>query len=700
MDDNKLKSVIQAEIDDAIGTVYTETSNNRATSLEYYLREPYGNEVEGKSSIVTGEVAEAVDGSLPQIMKIFTATKQAVVFEPVNEGDSEGAEQATTYINHIFYKDNNGFEIMHDWFKDGLLQKVGVVKCYWDDKKDVSIEKYYDLTDDELALIAQDDEVEIISQSTNEEAIEEPNQIDPMTGMELEMPPTIIRTHNIKVRITVDKSSVKIENVPPEEFLISKEAKTIADSPFVAHRKMMTRSDLIAMGYDADVVSNLSDGVDDFSPEKQSRFSAGEMPDNDSLDESMQTVEYYECYLRTDYDEDGIAELRRVCYAGNEILYDEECDYIPFHSVCPIPIPHKFYGQSLADRVMDIQLIKSTVIRQMLDNLYLTNNYRVGAVEGQVNLDDLLTSTAGGVVRMKNPNAIVPLTVQSSAGQSFPMLEYLDSIQAKRTGVSDAQQGLDPNALQNVTATAVAAMTNATQGKLELIARIFANTGVSSLMKGILHLVNKYQQKERIIKVNNKFIPMNPREWTTQYNMSVNVGLGTGGKQEQLATMQMILAKQEEIIKGYGLSNPLVNLKQYRDTLAKFVNMAGFKDDEQFLQEITQEQADQFAQQASEKQSDPQVEAAEALAKAEIMKAQMKMQADQAKLELEKQELELKVQKEMLELQQKQIQFEKEMALKELELAQKAQNDDKKTDIAQSKELINALDKINNIAGM
>jgi hypothetical protein len=219
-------------------------------------------------------------------------------------------------------------------------------------------------------------------------------------------------------------------------------------------------------------------------------------------------------------------------------------------------------------------------------------------------------------------------------------------------------------------------------------------------MKGILHLVNKYQQKERIIKVNNKFIPMNPREWTTQYNMSVNVGLGTGGKQEQLATMQMILAKQEEIIKGYGLSNPLVNLKQYRDTLAKFVNMAGFKDDEQFLQEITQEQADQFAQQASEKQSDPQVEAAEALAKAEIMKAQMKMQADQAKLELEKQELELKVQKEMLELQQKQIQFEKEMALKELELAQKAQNDDKKTDIAQSKELINALDKINNIAGM
>ena len=160
----------------------------------------------------------------------------------------------------------------------------------------------------------------------------------------------------------------------------------------------------------------------------------------DSNDESMQLVEYYECYLKTDYDNDGIAELRRVCYTNNEILHNEECDYIPFHSVCPIPIPHKFYGHSLADRAMDLQLIKSTITRQMLDNLYLTNNYRVGAVEGQVNLDDLLTSTAGGVVRMKNPNAIVPMTVQSNAAQSFPMLEYLDSIQAKRTGISDAQQ--------------------------------------------------------------------------------------------------------------------------------------------------------------------------------------------------------------------------------------------------------------------
>lgn len=695
LDDNKLRSVIESEIDDAIGYLETETTDERQQALEYYMREPYGNEVEGKSSIVTGEVAEVVDGAMPQIMRVFTSSDDAVQFEAVNQGDEPIAEQATVYVNHIFYKDNNGFEIMHDWFKDALLQKVGVVKAYWNDETDTTTEKYYGLNDDELMMIMQDEEVEIVEQNTTivQEAV-----FDEMTGMEVS---PALSSHDVKVKRTVNKGKIVVENVPPEEFLISKRARTIEDSPFVAHRKMVTRSELIAMGYDEKTVMGLSTGdALEFSPERIARYTRGENPtDMDSNDESMQLVEYYECYLKTDYDNDGIAELRRVCYTNNEILHNEACDYIPFHSVCPIPIPHKFYGHSLADRAMDLQLIKSTITRQMLDNLYLTNNYRVGAVEGQVNLDDLLTSTAGGVIRMKNPNAIVPMTVQSNAAQSFPMLEYLDSVQAKRTGISDAQQGLNADVLQNVTATAVAAMTSAAQGKLELIARIFADTGVSSLFKGILALVCKYQQKERIIKVNNKYVPMNPREWINEFNLTVNVGLGTGTKQEQLAVMQMILDKQEQIITQYGLSNPLVNLKQYRDTLARFVNMAGFKDDSQFLMDVTVEQAQQIAQQQAQAgQTNPQVEAAQAIAQVEREKAQLKAQTDQAKLELEKQQLELKTQREMLELQQKQIQFEKEMAIKEMELAQKAKADDDKTRISESKELINALDKIKNIS--
>jgi hypothetical protein len=688
MDENKLKSIIESEIDNALGFIETDTTDERQKALEYYLREPYGNEIEGKSQIVTGEVAEVVDGALPQLIRVFTSSDNVVEFQPVSDGDEPFAKQATEYCNWVFYKENDGFLILHNWFKDALLQKTGVVKAYWDDKKDVTKEKYENLSDDELLMLMQDQELEVVSQETIENSIE---VIDPMTGMSAVDPMTGMpmmqtnRTHNVKVKKTVNKGSVVVENIPPEEFLISKRAKTIEDSPFVAHRRQMTRSELIAMGFDRKIVEGLAAGDTlEFSPERIARYTRGEEPNSmGSQDESMEIIEVYECYIKTDYNNDGIAELRRVVYASHEILEDMDCDYVPFHSICPIPIPHKFYGQSLADRALDLQLIKSTVVRQMLDNLYLTNNYRVGAVEGQVNLDDLLTSTAGGVVRIKNPNAIVPMTVQSNVAQSFPMLEYLDGIQARRTGVSDSQNGIDPNILQNVTAAAVSAMSQASAGKLELIARIFAETGVKSLFKGILQLLCKYQDKERVIRLNGKFIPFNPREWNDQYNVSINVGLGTGTRQEQLATMQMILSKQEEIIQGYGLSNPLVSIKQYRDTLAKFINMAGFKDATAFMNEITPEQNEQFSQPTPPK-VDANVEATQILAQVEREKADLRSRTEMAKLDLEREQMQIDNARKQLELQ-----------MQEMKIQADAENNAEKTRGDQTKIIIEALSKFN-----
>src|SRR6056300_865874 len=691
----KLKAILENEIEDAIGYLETETTDERQQALEYYLREPYGNEVEGKSQIVTGEVAEVVDGALPQLMRLFASGDKVVQFEPVNDGDQPFAKQATEYANWVFNKDNDGFLVMHNWFKDALLQKVGVVKAYWEDKIDVKKESYEYLSEDDLAVIINDDEIEVVEKESIEKLVLE-EQLGP--NGEVLIPAQYEYFYNIKVKRSENNGKVTIENVPPEEFLISKRARTISDAPFVAHRKMVTRSELIAMGYDEDTVMELGTGdALEFSPERIARYSRGEQPtDMDSDDESMQLVEVFECYLKVDEDDDGIAEYRRVVYASHEILEEHECDYTPFHSVCPIPIPHKFYGHSLADRAMDLQLIKSTITRQMLDNLYLTNTSRVGAVEGQVNLDDLLTSTADGVVRMKNANAIVPMTVQSNAGQSFPMLQYLDEVQAKRSGVSDASQGLNPDILQNVTATAVNAMTSAAQGKLELVARIFADTGVSSLFKGILGLVCKYQQKERIIKVNNKYIPMNPREWINEFNLTVNVGLGTGTKQEQLAVMQMILDKQEQLLTVYGLGNPLVNLKQYRDTLAKFVNMAGFKDDSQFLMDVTEEQAQMLAQQQAEsQQGDPNTEAAKILAQVEREKAELRSQTEMAKLQMDREQFQLESQRKELELQQQALKQSAELALQELKIKLDAANADKKSQSDQTKTIMDALEKIN-----
>jgi hypothetical protein len=620
MDQLKLKNLLDSEIDNAIGFLETETVDDRRKALDYYLRRPYGNEQEGRSQIVTGEVAEVIDGALPQLVRVFTASDDIVRFEPKGPGDEEGAKQATEYANWVFYRDNEGFLVLHNWFKDALLQKTGVVKAYWDTKIEVTKEEYQNLTDDELVLLMSDGTRDIVEQET----VENEAGLDPMGQ------PMIVRAHNVKVSKKKTSGGVVVENVPPEEFLISKRAKDIDSAPFVAHRRLVTRSELVAMGFDPADIATIPTSTDlEFSAERVSRFDQSETPDDGSMDESMEEVEVFECYVRCDMDGDGIAELRRVVYAGNEILLNEETDYIPFHAICPIPVPHKFFGQSLADRAMDIQLQKSTITRQMLDNLYLTNNARMGAVEGQVNIDDLLTVTPGGIVRMKNPNAVVPLTVPPVANQAFPMLEYLDNVQSKRTGVSDAQQGLNPDILQNVTAAAIAATMSSASGKIELIARIFAETGVKSLFKGILHLVTKYQDKPRMIRLRGKYIPIDPRSWSNQYDLSISVGLGTGNKQEQMAMLQMVLSKQEQIIQGYGPANPLVSVGQYRNTLGRFIEAAGFKDSEIFFKEIPAEVDQQLSNPSPQQQQpDPAVQAMIQQSQAQIQIAQQKAMAD------------------------------------------------------------------------
>lgn len=660
MDEGQIKGILEAEIDNSIGYIETETTEERRRALDYYLRNPYGNEVEGRSQIVTGEVAEAIDGALPQLIRVFTTTEDIVYFEPKTANDEESAKQATDYCNWVFYRENEGLLILHNWFKDALLQKVGVVKSYWDAKEDVTKEKYQSLTEDEMALLLSDESLEVVRQSV--EMV--PAGVD-MMGMPIEAP-----SYSVTVKRVNKYGCVKIENVPPEEFLISKAARNIEDAPFVAHRKLMQRSELIALGYDKDIVDELPSYDDlSFSPERIARFNEGEQPDEaQSLDPAMQTVEVYECYIRIDEDEDGIAELHRIVYCGSEILEDEECEYIPFHSICPIPIPHKFFGQSLADRTMDIQLIKSTITRQSLDNLYLTNNNRVGAVDGQVNLDDLLNATPGGIVRMKNPNALVPLQVQSTFGQAMPMLEYMDSVQAKRTGVNDAQQGMDPDVLSNVTAAAVAAMMKSNSGKLELIARIFAETGVKSLFKGILYLLGKYQDKAKIVRMRGKYVQFDPRTWSNEYDVSVNVGLGSGDRDQKLTMLQMVLAKQEQIIQQYGPANPLVTVGQYRNTLARFIEAAGFKDATAFMNEITPEMDAQLSQ-PKPPTPDAQAEVAQMLMQVEREKTQAKSQIDAAKLDLERQNLEAEFTRKGIEMQMKNQKDQAEIRIKEAQLA-------------------------------
>ena len=665
MDEQKLKVILEAEIDDAIGYVETETVEQRTKAINYYNRYEYGNEVDGRSKIVTGEVAEVVDGALPQLMRIFAGSDELGRFEPRMPGDEEFAKQATELTNYVFFSDNDGVIILHNWMKDALLQKNGIVKYWWEDSEDPTKEEYKGLNAEELTLLFADGEMELISQETEEVGI------DPM-GMP-------ILSYNVVIKKKKEVGKVCVENVPPEEFLIAKRDKSIKNARFVAHRTVKTRSDLIAMGYPQDQVDKMPAYNDlTYTPERVARYSAGEMPDEtQSLDFTMQEVELFECYIRTDFDGDGIAELRKVVYAGDQIIDNEETDHIPFASICPIPMPHKFFGQSLADRAMDIQLIKSTITRQILDNLYLTNMPRVTALDGQVNLDDLLTSSPGGVVRIKSQGAVQPLSVPATASQSFPMLDYMDQVLQKRSGVTQTSQGLDANILQNTTATAIAAMQQAGSGKLEMIARIFADTGVKDLFAGIFHLILKYQDKPRVIRLRGKYVSIDPREWKNNYDVTVNVGLGTGSQDQKMAMAAMVMQKQEQILTTQGFANPLVSVGQYRNTLGKFIEAAGYKDSMEFFKEIPPELDQQLSQpQPQQPMPNPAMDAlmAQTQAQIEVDRAKALNDIEIAKAKAQA-SIQLEREKAAANLELKTAEFQAEAQLKAAQVGAKLTGD-------------------------
>ena len=665
MDEQKLKVILEAEIDDAIGYVETETVEQRTKAINYYNRYEYGNEIDGRSKIVTGEVAEVVDGALPQLMRIFAGSDELGRFEPRMPGDEEFAKQATELTNYVFFSDNDGVIILHNWMKDALLQKNGIVKYWWEDSEDPTKEEYKGLNAEELTIMFADDEMELISQETEEVGI------DPM-GMP-------ILSYNVVIKKKKEVGKVCVENVPPEEFLIAKRDKSIKNARFVAHRTVKTRSDLIAMGYPQNQVDKMPAYNDlTYTPERVARYSAGEMPDEtQSLDFTMQEVELFECYIRTDFDGDGIAELRKVVYAGDQIIDNEETDHIPFASICPIPMPHKFFGQSLADRAMDIQLIKSTITRQILDNLYLTNMPRVTALDGQVNLDDLLTTSPGGVVRIKSQGAVQPLSVPATASQSFPMLDYMDQVLQKRSGVTSTSQGIDPNILQNTTATAIAAMQQAGSGRIEMIARIFADTGVKDLFAGIFHLILKYQDKPRVIRLRGKYVSIDPREWKNNYDVTVNVGLGTGSQDQKMAMAAMVMQKQEQILQTQGFANPLVSVGQYRNTLGKFIEAAGYKDSMEFFKEIPPELDQQLSQpQPQQPMPNPAMDAlmAQTQAQIEVDRAKALNDIEIAKAKAQA-SIQLEREKAAANLELKTAEFQAEAQLKAAQVGAKLTGD-------------------------
>jgi hypothetical protein len=493
-------------------------------------------------------------------------------------------------------------------------------------------------------LLANPD-VEVIEQNetVTESYMDEAGELVPLAS-----------TYDLSVRVTKRSGKIKIVNVPPEEFLVNRRATSLEDAYFVCHRTTMTVSDLVAMGYDRDEVEAHAGISDlDVDEERTNRFQDIEaVTGTDAADPTLREVVYYECIAKIDYDGDGIAERRRICAIGSNgshILHNEPFDHIPFAVVSPILMPHRLIGRSIYDMTEDLQVIKSTLLRQYLDSVYTSTLPRMGVVEGMVNIDDVLDGTAGGIIRMRQPGMVQPFSGSPVGGEVRPLMDYLDEIKEQRTGMSKASQGLDANALQSTTASAISATVRGAQVKLESYARTMAETGMKSLFKGILHLVTKYDNKPRVVRLRNSFVPIDPREWTSEFDVVVQVGLGTADDEQKIAFLTQIAGKQEQILMQMGVNNPVVSMGQYVNTLRSIAEIGGFKDADQFFNNPQQiqmlEQQMMQSQQAGPSPEQQQMEADMALKRERMMmEIQLEREKMQAELELRRQELEAEAQ--------------------------------------------------------
>lgn len=623
MDEDELQGIVGKEIDDAVDFIDNWISPVRATATKYYRGEPFGDEEEGRSQVVSMDVRDTVQAIMPSLMRIFHGSERTVEFAPNGPEDVAAAEQATAYVNFIMNRDNDGFLVTHSAFKDALIRKVGIIKAYWDDQTKFETHELTGIDDAGLAAIAADPaaEIEVVAS----QPMGDP-QMDPMTGAI--MPPPMM--HSIRVTYVHPDGRVKIEAVPPEEFLISREAKSVDEADFVAHRRIVTVSELVAMGYDQDDVEGLASAHDDMNTnvERYTRNSALTNEMNERNDPAMRKVLYVESYIRVDYDQDGIAELRKICTAGDgkKILANEPVAIAPFATFCPDPEPHDFFGMGIFEAVADIQRIKSSIMRNTLDSLAMSIHPRVAIVEGMVNVDDVMNTETGAIIRQRAAGQVQPMTMPFVGQQAFPVLQYMDELKEARTGISKASAGLDAGALQSSTASAVQATVSAAQQHIELIARIFAETGMKRLYKLILQLVTSHQDRERMVRLSNAFVPIDPRVWNTNMDVVINVGLGRGTDQERMMMLRQIGEMQKEAMQTMGQQNPLTDMGKLSNTLKAMTELAGFKD------------ASQFWNDPAEFQPPPDADAPdinEQLIQVQIQQIQADIQKKAAELDLE-----------------------------------------------------------------
>lgn len=666
LSDEIIGSIAKRAVDDAVDFIEGDIAPARIKSQRYYQGEVDLGYETGRSKVVATRVRDTVRAIKPSLMRVFLSSTSFVEYTPRGPEDVRMAEQATTYM-HWKFNELGGFRLLSDAFHDALVKKTGIVKVFWEDVDTSKVYTFTNIDDMQYTALITDPDVEVIEHSEVSEEVD-----IQAAGVEAQF--TQPKYHDVKIIKRSTKGEMRVVSVPPEEFFIDRDARSIDDCYVCGHSTDMRAGDVIAMGYDADIVNSLdsSSNLIIGSEEEEARrdYPINVDQTDDPSDPSMKLVMITEAYMRIDADGTGVPMLHRITLGGSgyKLLGYEPADEIPFAVFEVDPEPHTFFGHSVADLIMSDQDASTAILRGILDNVAMVNNPRLAAVDGQVNMDDLLNNEIGAIVRMRAPGMVQPLEVPFSAGQTLAAMQYMDNQIEVKTGVSRASMGLDPDALQSTTKAAVSATVQAAAGQVETMARNLAEGGMRQMFGLMLRLMVKNSDAATMMRLNNTFQTVDPRVWDADMDVTANVGLGTGREEEKAMAYREVFGIQSQIMQAYGPGNGMVSLTNMRNTLADSLASAGIRNSERYFMpmnaEIEAQMMQAQQQQAQQAQGQQQPDPNAAYLQAEQIKAQTKQQADAM-------DMQLRSQKMMMDDDRARDQMAQDLAIKAAELLAK-----------------------------
>ena len=664
MKEEELLIQINDEITKAIGWSNDEVHSQISEAYDYYYRHKPLPSKDGFSTFVSGDVFDAVESNVVPLIETFTSNKQAVTFSAVDASvDPTLMGLATDEVNRVILKENNGYEVIHDFIKDGLLCKNGIVKSYWlEEFKRVTVD-IIDLDDVALDLLLRESDVDPDTLDIERKEIVSASHIDGSVNK--------IHVNNGVIDKLVDVSRVVWENVPPEEFIVGELTRNLKMPSFAGQRKVVTISELYDMFPDKEETIESMSSSDDLMWNDillarhgvDSSYFDGESINADGNDPLQRRVWIYEVYLESSLITGEESKLYQVWTDRSNIFSYTEVTESPYATWTPITVAHKFYGLSLADVTMDVQDAKTHMMRGQLDHMRLVNHPRMMAVKGAYDVRSLMDNRAGVIVEVNEQGAIAPMPSPLFPQASFGMIDLMDQVKAERTGMTKASKGIDDQALSN-SKSGVQLDTVIASGEIRSrgMARNFAKMGLSSVMNRVYSLLRHFDKSvhysEDLISEEN---PKGEWVWSDlpdNIYAETSVALGRNAQAEE-ANWKM---QQLNFLTEKGLSTPEKSL----NTMEEVFRLSGEMDTDRYLptpEELEQAQAEQAKKAATAEQEAKQVttpmEEAEMKNRTyELEIKKMDAQAKIASLELEQARLEKDVEEMRLNHTAKMMQIQ------------------------------------------